>query len=88
MSRKGIALSLTLVVGVDIAAVICDLAVHGKWETLSVREGPYAEIKGLVVYRDQLVRRQTALKNRIRAVLGRGCSGIAACNSSSGFRRR
>lgn len=51
------------------ARVICDLAVEGKWVTFSLREGPYAELKGLAVYRYQLVRKQTALKNQTRALM-------------------
>jgi transposase len=44
------------------ARVICDLAVEGKWVTFSLREGAYAELKGLAIYRQQLVRKQTALR--------------------------
>ncbi len=51
------------------AEVICDLAVDGKWVTFSLREGAHAELKALVVHREQLVRRQTALKNQVRALL-------------------
>ncbi|NIM50865.1 MAG: transposase, partial [Gemmatimonadales bacterium] len=51
------------------AQVICDLAVDGKWVTFSLRDGAYAELKALVVHREQLVRRQTALKNQVRALL-------------------
>jgi len=51
------------------ARVICDLAVEGKWVTFSLREGAYAELKGLAVYRYQLVRKQTALKNQTRALM-------------------
>jgi transposase len=51
------------------ARVICDLAVEGKWVTFSLREGAYAELKGLAIYRQQLVRRQTALKHQTRALM-------------------
>ncbi|UCC84723.1 MAG: IS110 family transposase [Gemmatimonadota bacterium] len=51
------------------ARVICDLAVEGKWVTFSLREGAYAELKGLAIYRQQLVRKQTALKHQTRALL-------------------
>jgi len=51
------------------ARVICDLAVEGKWVTFSLREGAYAELKALAIYRQQLVRRQTALKHQTRALL-------------------
>jgi transposase len=51
------------------AEVICDLAVEGKWVTFSLREGPYAELKALGVYRDQLVQEQTRQKNQVRALL-------------------
>lgn len=51
------------------AEVICDLAVDGKWVTFSLRDGAYAELKALVVHREQLVRRKTALKNQVRALL-------------------
>jgi transposase len=37
--------------------------------TFSLREGAYAELKGLAVYRYQLVRKQTALKNQTRALM-------------------
>jgi len=51
------------------AEVICDLAVEGKWVTFSLREGPYAELKALGVYRDQLVQERTRQKNQVRALL-------------------
>jgi transposase len=51
------------------ARVICDLAVEGKWVTFSLREGAYAELKGLAIYRQQLVRKQTALKHQTRALM-------------------
>ncbi len=51
------------------ARVICDLAIEGKWVTFSLREGAYAELKGLAVYRQQLVRKQTALKHQTRALM-------------------
>ena len=51
------------------ARVICDLAVEGKWVTFSLREGPYAELKALGVYRDQLVEERTRQKNQVRALL-------------------
>ncbi len=51
------------------ARVICDLAVEGKWVTFSLREGAYAELKALAIYRQQLVRKQTALKHQTRALI-------------------